>query len=173
MTIFERDKWATPQSLVDAVGRIAFGGQAPTYDLCASKENTKARYFCSEGEENLFDYLDIFTGHPYVTIPPSAWAWMNPPYSRGNLHRFCKAAYEIAGNMPVAVLTPAMMSDGWYRDFLAPRAQQILVPTSRVQFIPPPGVKASGTAQNHIVTILRGGADGDPVVKFFDWRGEK
>lgn len=29
------------------------------------------------------------------------------------------------------------------------------------------------TAQNHIVTILRGGADGDPVVKFFDWRGEK
>lgn len=185
----DRDCWETPQSLVDAVAAIL--GGPPLVDLCASKDNAKARYYVSKGGYimDADDTRDPRTrgSNGLFEIPPKdivgwvanfdefSWAWMNPPYSRGNIDKFTAWAADYAragGN--VAVLTPASFSDGWFVRNIAPMASRYLLPTKRVQFVPPKGIQGGRPNGHHVVSILQPLHCHNHIgtqVQHFDWRG--
>lgn len=168
--IATRDRWATPSVLVDAVAHLEFGGTPPIVDLCCTDENAKA-------EAKITEELNLFRLSPVEMASwmksPTCWAWMNPPFSRGNLPMFTRwgrAFVEAGGTL--AVLTPARMSDGWFRKNIYMHAHTILIPHRRIAFEPPEGVSASSSRDNHCVTIMRPEWVAHPTIKIFDWTGK-
>lgn len=188
-TITARDLWATPPALVEAVTGIM--GAPPIVDLTALPNNAKAGFWYAQtakdshvppdwpqvpavddqslfGSECTSGLLSINPAILAATIPRSAWAWMNPPYSKGNLPAFtawARAFAEAGGT--VALCVPASQSDGWWRENVAPICRMILIPDRRVQFVAPEDIEASGNDGQNAVAILSRARpwDGDPIVR--------
>lgn len=183
--VTERDLWATPQAVVDAVAGVMMTtmGVVPYIDLACSPDNAKAHYRITESvhdwrvpsdweldamtseDEGLFGFCPM-TAARLMRI--HHWAWLNPPYSRGNLPRFTAwaAAFAQYGGT-VALCVPASHSDSWWRENVTPHARMILQPDRRIQFEPPPGVEpSSNSGQNAIVIMApRRPWDGDTIVR--------
>lgn len=145
-----RDSWETPWNVVDAVA--AFMGRPPWMDLCASAENSKAVQWIGEtaaegGPLQRWDPEEMGR-----RCGPDDWFWLNPPYSRAAILSILTwAAVAAEHGATIAVLVNIDKSTRWYRAIL-PRIRCELVPQTRIQFIPPPGVKA--TRNNKMQSIL-------------------
>lgn len=98
----DTDEWETPDYLYKSMDDI----YSFTLDVCATDNNTKCdRYYTIE-EDGLKGDWDRFN-------------WCNPPYSRGQLERWLKRAYEetLKGNTTV-VLMPSNTDTGYFHDYV-------------------------------------------------------
>lgn len=150
-----RDLWATPQELVDAVSK--FMGKGPHYDLCASAENAKAPWWIGEDGSNThhgFPLEDCDPEHIAGHLGGRAWAWCNPPYSAQKILSVCIHLGEIAEfGGTIALLVNIDESTRWHAA-IRPYIRARLVLTRRVQFIPPPGVAPSTNSRSQTIYIL-------------------
>ena len=158
----DRSEWATPDDFFDACNK-RWGPF--NLDAAASAENTR----CS-------DYLDIEDD-----ALQSEWrrefatenVWCNPPWGRHNIDWVRKASEEAMKGATVTMLLPAGISTQWFAELWSV-ATEIHFLTSRVQFVPPDGVKASSNDRDQV--IVRFTQDGfesvfdTPVVSLWDWR---
>lgn len=121
-----RDDWQTPACILERVRRVAPIGLDPCTSLanpCAARRiavEARSRAERLDGREVLVDGLG-----------PAAWrevigdgelAYVNPPYSRGNLARWterCRA--EALAGAEVIALVPAATSEKWFQSSCAPR----------------------------------------------------
>lgn len=169
-----RDHWATPQHVVDAVSAVM--GRAPIIDLCASADNAKAELWIGEYESHVPELDNPTDG--LLSIPPewivdeylgaSEWAWLQPPYSHGNMPKFTSYAADLVVlGCTVVMLSMASQSDGWWRENVAPYARMIMIPDRRIQFIPPEGVKSTQNSTQNAISVMapRRPWDGETVVR--------
>lgn len=125
------NNWATPGWLFDALDK-EYGFQL---DVCAEDWNAKCRAYWTEKENGL----------------EKRWRkvnWLNPPYSGKYpvTHWLNKALVEMEkGNRTIAILKNDP-STRWYCDYVLRATSIYIITGARVQFEPPPGVKASSCA---------------------------
>lgn len=120
-----RKSWATPPSLFHRLDqRFGF-----TLDVCASASNTKCeRYFDQEANSLSQDW-------------GTETCFMNPPYGTG-IEVWMEKAYKSSFfGATVVCIVPASTDTRWWHDWATLGEVEFLKP--RVQFVPPPGVKAS------------------------------
>lgn len=162
-----RDRWATPQRVVDAVAE--FLGEQPEIDLAASERNAKAAEYITES----FAYLAFSSPTPIrvelsdglfgldpkvLAAAVRGWAWLNPPYSRGNMERFTAWAAEyVEHGGTVALCHRPDFSTSWYQDNVLPHARMLLFPSKRIHFIPPDGIEGSSSNFAAVITVMQGG----------------
>ena len=122
----DRDTWCTPRWIAEAVGEWDL-------DPCSnSRSHIRAAQSCNlmRGEDGLAFAADV---------GPGARVWINPPYSAGQVIRWIRA-YRHTRFCFLVRLDP---STEWFAELYA-ASSLILVPAGRrVDFDPPPGVKAS------------------------------
>lgn len=117
------DMWETPDELFDKVNsEFCF-----TFDLCANEQNTK----CVEWSD------DVEKTQNKIAINGSDHRcyWMNPPYSRGNIEKCMKAAYEISTQDKVVVaLVRFDPSANWFKKWVDGKAREVRMLDKRVKF---------------------------------------
>lgn len=145
--IQDRDSWATPDeyyhgilNYLKAKGLVDQHRQYAV-DVCASKQNTKHKFFYSEEQNGLvqdwvFDIelrakngeSDIFLGQ--------AIAWCNPPYSRGSKELFIsKAIDEVKRGLDTIMLLPNDTSAQWFGECVRNAKAVIFVCNGRIGFM--------------------------------------
>ena len=175
--IYDRDRWATPQHVVDAVAEVL--GGPPQIDLAASEHNAKADEYIAENFAHLL-YLDeditpyrvdlsdgLFSLDPRVLAGQHyGWAWLNPPYSRGNMEKFTAWAAEyVEHGGTIALCHRPDFSAGWYQKNVLPHAYMLLLPSKRIRFIPPDGVEGSSPNFAAVITVMQDGNRGQIIRK--------
>ena len=153
-----KDNWQTPKDLFDKLDlEFAFD-----FDVCADKSNYQTFVYFDEK----IDALTISWN--YKTEP--AVVWMNPPYSRGNIDKFCKKAYdESQKGCTVVGLLPGDCSTKWFHEYVM-RADEIRFLKRRVRFVDPDTGKQGGSPTfGSIVVVWRPGAVDAPKVCAYDW----
>jgi len=174
--VYTRDRWATPQRVVDAVARIL--GEPPEIDLAASEQNTKAAGYVTESfvhiafSDECLDPCRVNLENGLFSLDPEdvagvfdGWAWLNPPYSRGNMERFTAWAAEYVNHGgTVALCHRPDFSTSWYQDNVLPHAKMLLLPSKRIHFIPPDGIKGSSSNFAAVITVMRGG-DHEQIIR--------
>lgn len=148
----DRDTWCTPKWLADAVGEFDL-------DPCSnSRSHIRARSTCklSEGRDGL------------ARCPTQdTRTWINPPYSAGQVIRWVRA-YQHTRFTFLVRLDP---STEWFAE-LYRASEVLLVPRGkRIDFEPPPGVKASSNPFPHVLAY----ADHRDITReietlCFEWR---
>lgn len=114
------DERETPDELFNVLD-IEFNFQ---FDLAASIENRKTEDFSTNSLEVPWSF---FNRGPM---------WLNPPYSRGNIDKFMKKAYEESLNgCTIVCLVRDDPSTNWYRDYVDGRAVEVRRLVRRVRFI--------------------------------------
>lgn len=109
----EKDEWATPQELFDALDEEFHF----TLDVCASPANAKCERFLSEA-----GLLEHWTGV----------CWMNPPYSE--VDAWIEKAYMSSQDgATVVCLVPARTDVAWFWDFA--RHGEIRLLRGRLHFV--------------------------------------
>lgn len=105
------DSWGSPLWLVrrleDRFGPI-------TLDAAAEKWSAVAPYFVTQ-RQNVFR-----------CPPPTRHAYLNPPYSRGNLGRFVPHARDLVVRghwRACTLLVPHYTSEGWWRHVVRPEGR--------------------------------------------------
>lgn len=174
--VHARDRWATPQGVVDAVAKVL--GGPPKIDLAASEHNAKARTYVTEQFAHLARRHEslalfrveledgLFSLDPKDVVASTySWAWLNPPYSRGNMERFTAWAAEyVKHGGAVALCHRPDFSTSWYQDNVLPHARMLLLPSKRIHFIPPDGIEGSSSNFAAVITVMQGG-DGEQVIR--------
>ncbi len=122
-----RDSWCTPKWLADLVGKVEI-------DPCT---NERSHITC----ELAFDELDDGLSLPWDEIPPETVVYCNPPYSRGQVLRWV----EKWRHTRFLFLLRWDPSTTWFSE-LMPYVTHVWFPNRRINFEPPPGVKASSNA---------------------------
>jgi len=128
LTEVEKDTWSTPLDIFTALDQeFNF-----CLDACASNNNYKVENFITIEQNALecswWDHIPLGTINPMV--------WINPPYSRGSIKAFTKAALKQRnsgiGSVMMVPLTPEAQ---W---FDADQTQELRIITGgRVAFIHP------------------------------------
>ena len=155
-----KDNWETPRELFDALDKeFEFG-----LDVCADFKNAKCFFHIDKDRDSL-------SGDWYAcglsNIPPICW--MNPPYSRGNIDRFCKKAYEESQKGCTVVGLLPLRSAGWFHEYVM-KAHEIRYLKRRVRFIDPDtGERGGSPTFDSIIVVWRPGHTGVPVVSSYDW----
>ncbi len=116
------DDWCTPPDLFAALDRQFHFTLDP---CCTTKTALCSQAYCLDrGEDGL----------------SSPWegrrAFVNPPYSRGNLEKWCKKCAEEGMNGVVAALLPCDCSPSWWRRYVM-NADEIRFLPRRVRFLSP------------------------------------
>jgi len=139
-----RDEWGTPKELFKTLDR-EFGF---VLDVAANRHNRKcARYF---GPDH-----PVAANRDGLAAP---WAphtcWLNPPFS--DLAPWLSKAWrESKKGATVVALVPGDTSTRWWAEH-AMRAQEIrFLIGSRVEFIPPPDIKASSNTGPTTLLVYR------------------
>lgn len=116
------DEWGTPDLLYDKLHR-EFNFK---YDLCANANNTK----CPSWSNDVELFLANYDHEPFKNY------WMNPPYSRGNIDKCMKAAYELSlkGNTVVCLVRDDPTT-AWYKKYVDGKASEVRRLRNRVKFI--------------------------------------
>lgn len=148
------DEWQTPQDLFNKLNK-EFGF---TTDVACKPENC----LCSEGiyedstDQNWYEYINAF--------------WMNPPYSRGNIDKFCKKAYEESQKGCIVVgLIKLDTSTKWFHEYVM-KAHEIRFCKRRVRFIDPDTGKEGGSPPfASVIVVWKPGEVDSPKVSAFDW----
>jgi len=96
------DEWKTPDDLFNELDKKFHF----TLDVCATAENTKCEQFFTKKQNALMQ--------KWVGI-----CWMNPPYSKPNLYKFMKKAYESSlEGATVVCLVPSYTDTSWWHEFV-------------------------------------------------------
>lgn len=94
------NEWATPKEFFEYLDyNYHF-----VLDVCATKENTKCRYFYTEKDDGLIQNWSLLHG----------WKWMNPPYGR-EIGKWVKKASE---ERSVVALLPARTDTRYFHDYI-------------------------------------------------------
>lgn len=174
-----RDRWATPQRVVDAVAKVL--GGPPEIDLAASEQNAKAFRYVTEGfvypvfNDECLTPCQVNLENGLFSLEPEGvagesygWAWLNPPYSRGNMERFTAWAAEyVEHGGTVALCHRPDFSTSWYQDNVLPHARMLLLPSKRIHFIPPDGIEGRSSNFAAVITVMQGG-DREQMIRRLD-----
>jgi phage N-6-adenine-methyltransferase len=119
--------YSTPPEFIDAVKR-KFKVDSFSYDLAASEENTKARFFFCEEEDSLKQDWSKINGD----------CWLNPPYSRiGPWAEKCaktRSDWMLQGvEGRIFFLVPAAVGSNWFAQYVDARAAVYLL-NGRISF---------------------------------------
>jgi hypothetical protein len=158
----DRDTWCTPKWLADAVGEVDL-------DPCTnSRSHIQAKWtrMLEHGQDGL---LHVNTDCPATkalkTPFDSVRTWINPPYSAGQVIRWIRA-YRHTRFTFLVRLDP---STAWF-DELFNASELVLVPRGkRIDFEPPPGVKASSNPFPHAL-FYASAADATPEIRRLCYR---
>ena len=117
------DEWETPQDLFDALDNI----YRFDFDAACTKANCK----CKGGAvSEIVNSLEL----DWHRISKSIW--LNPPYSRGNINKFMKKAWEESQEgCTVVCLVRFDPSAKWYQKYVYDKAAEVLMLARRVKFI--------------------------------------
>lgn len=128
-----RDTWRTPRDTFKLLDdRFRF-----VVDLCADEHNAKCdRYFGAEQDSLTVRWHEVDSG----------WLFCNPPFSR--LAEFAaKADFERTLGAQVVMMMPGNKHEqSWFRKHVIGCAHEVICFDGRVNYVPPPGVKSSGSA---------------------------
>lgn len=103
------DEWSTPQKLFEELT----DGYSIGLDVCATKENAKAKnFFTREQNGLLHDWLDH--------VLPGEAVWMNPPYGREIGRWVYKAHFEAKNGLTIIALLPARTDTAWWHEYIQP-----------------------------------------------------
>lgn len=149
----DRNTWCTPKWITDALGEF-------TLDPCSNDRSTvqaRETYQLGRGQDGL----------ELAAAVPACWrVFVNPPYEGGAVVRWVRA-YQHTRFCFLLRLDP---STKWFAELYA-RTQLILVPRgNRIQFEPPPGVKASSNPFPHAL-FYAWAADATPAIRArcYEW----
>ena len=121
-----KQDWSTPQSMIDWL--IQNGIIQPlTFDLAASRSNTKAAKFFTVEDDALKQKW-----------PPGV-LWLNPPFDR-ELPRFLEKALEELWDgrteeTIIWVFIPCRTDTRWFHELVWPNAEEIFFLKGRVNFL--------------------------------------
>lgn len=119
----KNDEFETPQWLFDELNEEFHF----TLDAAANSKNHKCDiWFDKETDALLYDW-DEYQDHNVV--------FMNPPYSRGQLKKWCKKAYEESQKgVTVIGLLPVDTSTDWFHEWVYSKKQlSYYFPTNNVE----------------------------------------
>lgn len=153
-----RDEWQTPLDLFLALdGEFGFA-----LDPCCTSETA----LCPNGF-----YHD--RGWDGLSQHWKGWrAFVNPPYSRGNIEKWCeKCVTEAQRGSLVVALLPCDCSTGWWQRYVM-QAYEIRFLPRRVRFIDPDTGKPAGAPTFGSVVVIWGPGCGGapPRVRMWDWK---
>ena len=132
-----KDLWQTPKDLFNKLDEEFH------FDIDAawSRENCLCDIGFYRGEKDSFEtawYLITRKDHPVIFI--------NPPYSRGNIAKFCKKIVkESRRGCTVVALLPMDCSTKYFHDYILPYAYEIRFLKRRVKYISPETGKPIGS----------------------------
>ncbi|MCB9693538.1 MAG: hypothetical protein H6736_17135 [Alphaproteobacteria bacterium] len=155
------DLWRTPRWLFDALDdEFHF-----TLDAASSGEpDALCEEWLTPAEDAVTcvwpAYLHLLTGR--------AAAYCNPPYSRkgGGMLAWAEACMRARVRQTVVLVGPLRAGARW-RDGIEAEADEIRI-VKRVEFVPPPGLKASTPSNDTLVAIFREGSAGPATPTFWD-----
>lgn len=164
MQLNSRDLWSTPQSVIDSLSKDL--GQGPILDLAADPSSAKAPYYITPTLLNINHEMDIqpltngiFSLSPewIAFLTSGGWCWLNPPYSRGNMDRFCEWAAKCADNgAHIAICHRPDLSTAWFQTYILPRLDILYIPSRRIHFLPPEGIPASAPNFAAVISLIGG-----------------
>lgn len=152
-----RDSWCTPRWLTEAIGDVDL-------DPCSNERSHVAA----------FDVFRLDRGQDGLTLSATVDAkthvFVNPPYSKGQVIRWVKA-YEHTRFCFLLRFDP---STEWFAELYRRAALVCLPRRRRINFEPPPGVKASSNVFPHALFYAHV-EDATPAVlrACFSWRTRK
>ncbi len=134
----DRDTWCTPEWIAAAIGKWDL-------DPCSNSRShviASRRFALEDGDDGLVRSVDFDVG---------TRVFVNPPYSLGQVIRWI-AAY---GHMRFCFLVRFDPSTEWFGELYA-KSRLVCVPRGRrVNFEPPPGVRASSNVFPHALFYAR------------------
>jgi len=151
------DEWETPPELFDKLDK-EFGFEV---DLCANHENTKCGMFTSD--------VTQFVETDGQVIRVMDWYWMNPPYSRGNIDKCMKAAWDLAQmGKTVVCLVRCDPSAKWFQKYVDGCATEVRLLKHRVKFVGAP------SAYNFpcCVVVYEENVEGPTEYKLWSWKDD-
>ena len=121
------DNWQTPKELFDKLNNeFVFD-----LDVAATSENKLCTTYCIDGLTT--DWSELQSYFTYYPV-----CWMNPPYSRGNIDKFIKKAYEESQKgCTVVGLVRFDPTTTWFKKYIWMKAHEIRMLSKRVKFINP------------------------------------
>lgn len=134
------DERYTPKHVLDVVRK--FGGGQIGLDPCASPDNwTKATFTFKKEDDGL---AHGWNGYGLV--------FMNPPYSRGQLRKWCQKAYaeEFRAGVDIVGLIPCDLGTE-SGQFVAETAAALCFPKGRLTFVRPDGTYDTGAKQPSVL----------------------
>ena len=153
------DEWQTPTEL--------FGKLNDEFDfdldVCAYYKNTKCDLYLNKEIDSL--YVDWRKQMNFSFV-----CWMNPPYSRGNIDKFVKKAYEESQKGCTVVGLLPLRSASWFHKYVM-KAHEIRFLTRRVKFIDPETGKQTKGSPNFdsIIVVWKPGHVDTPKVSSYRW----
>ena len=159
------DEWQTPQDLFDKLD------EEFDFDLDVASTNTNnkclcAFYYCKPWWQDALKAEKWYI--PEGTNKPTCW--MNPPYSRGNIDKFVKKAYEESQKGCTVVGLLPLRSASWFHKYVM-KAHEIRFLTRRVKFIDPETGKQTKGSPNFdsIIVVWKPGHVDTPKVSSYRW----
>ena len=155
-----KDNWQTPIDLFEKLDdEFDFD-----IDVACDSKNNLCEFGYSEGLYGSSLTNDWHLSKYHIKC------WMNPPYSRGNIDKFCKKAYaESQKGCTVVGLLPGDCSTKWFHRYVM-RAHEIRFLQRRVRFIDPDTGKQGGSPTfGSIVVVWKPGQVESPEVSSYDW----
>ena len=153
------DTWQTPQDLFDKLNyEFRFD-----VDVCANSLNTKCDLYIDKNIDSLsVDWKN--QKNPHFVF------WMNPPYSRGNIDKFCKKAYEESQKGCTVVGLLPLRSASWFHKYVM-KAHEIRFLTRIVKFIDPDTGKQTKGSPNFdsIIVVWKPGHVDAPTISSYEW----
>ncbi len=154
-----KDDWQTPKELFDKLNdEFDFD-----LDVCACYKNTKCDLYLNKEIDSL--YVDWHNQMNFSFV-----YWMNPPYSRGNIDKFVKKAYEESQKGCTVVGLLPLRSASWFHKYVM-KAHEIRFLTRRVKFIDPETGKQTKGSPNFdsIIVVWKPGHVDTPKVSSYRW----
>ena len=148
-----RDAWATPPAVYSEL--CEKWGFSPNIDACALSYNTKCPIFITPQMNSL--EVDWIAFAKEKGVEPIFW--MNPPYSHPLVYKFVKKAYEESerGATVLGLLLAFNLGRQWFQKYVKPLPKILRgdydFREKRINFIPPPGVKASSNMYSSLEVL--------------------
>lgn len=160
------DEWQTPHDLFDKLNEEFHFD----LDVACNRKNC----LCKEGK--YYEYCDSLNStweiiNDDIEINKTPVCWMNPPYSRGNIEKFCKKAYEESQKgCTVVGLVRGDTSTKWFHKYCM-KAHEIRFLTHRVKFVDPISGKQVRGSPNFgsIIVVWKPGNVDVPKISSYDW----
>lgn len=162
-----KDEWQTPRELYNKLDEEFHFD----LDVACNKNNC----LCLQGNfHELYDSLNVSDWYSFFdngaqNMDPTCW--MNPPYSRGNLDKFCKKAFEESQKgCTVVGLLKMDHSTKWFKNWIYGKAHEVRLCSKRVQFIDPEtGKKGQSPNFTSIIVVWKPGLPSETKFSMYDW----